>query len=549
MNVATIYLETITGSKLPLSVLLVPTIAAPIQNTFCSAIANLPYLRGLKLANQMTTGEQFEITLLIGADYYWQVVEDQIIRGQGPIAMKSKLGYLLSGPLTPPHQCLENSKTSVFHISAHSEQTDVFWNIESVATSPDPIDPHKTVMAEYQKTCVSREADGSYTARFPWKLNHPTLPTNLTLCEKRTRALARRLATSPHLLITYNNILNDQKQRGFIEEVKLPAVTSNCHYIPHHAVKKESPTTPIRIVYDCSCHQSNASPSLNDCLQMGAPFLQDLCSVIVRFRLHRFAISTDIEKAFLHVHLHEDDRDFTRFLWLSDPSNPESEFIVYRFKVVLFGATCSSFILNSVIHHHLSHYTSPVAQDMLNSLYVDNVISGCDTEESAIEYYTTSRAIMKEAKFNLRSWSSNSSILTAKASQDQVAADATDVNVLGMKWNTITDTLSLTQRTPLSNHNNLVTKREVLRESSAIFDPLGLISPVTIKARIFIQHLWQQQLQWDEPLQQGDQDQWLTITKDIGEATTTAITRQYFTGEHIQTPCQLHVFTDASMEQ
>jgi len=185
--------------------------------------------------------------------------------------MKSKLGYLLSGPLTPPHQCLENSRASVFHISTHSEQTDVFWKIKSVATSPDPIDPHKTVMAEYQKTCISREADGSYKACFPWKLNHPTLPTNLTLCEKRTRALARRLATSPHLLIIYSNILNDQEQRGFIEKVKLPSVTSNCHYIPHHAVKKESPTTPIRIVYDCSCHQSNASPSLNDCLQMGAP--------------------------------------------------------------------------------------------------------------------------------------------------------------------------------------------------------------------------------------------------------------------------------------
>jgi len=59
------------------------------------------------------------------------------MRGQSPIAMKSKLGYLLSGPLTPPHQCLDNSKASVFHISTHSEQNDVFWNIESVATSPD----------------------------------------------------------------------------------------------------------------------------------------------------------------------------------------------------------------------------------------------------------------------------------------------------------------------------------------------------------------------------------------------------------------------------
>ena len=100
-------------------------------------------------------------------------------------------------------------------------------------------------------------------------------------------------------------------------------------------------------------------------------------------------MSTDIEKAFLHVHLHNDDRDFTRL-----PIRPRCEFVVYRFKVVLFGATCSPFILSSVINYNLSHYTSPVAQDMLNNLYVDNIISGCDTEESAVEYYTTARAIM-----------------------------------------------------------------------------------------------------------------------------------------------------------
>ena len=160
--------------------------------------------------------------------------------------MKSKLGYLLSGPLTPPNKCSKNSTASILHISTNFEQqTDLFWNIEYVATSSAPVDP---VVAEYQKICISREADGSYTACFPWKFNHPTLPTNLALCERRTRALACRLATSPDLFVTYNNILNDQEQRGFIEKVKLPSVTSRCHYIPHHIVKKESPTTSIRIV-------------------------------------------------------------------------------------------------------------------------------------------------------------------------------------------------------------------------------------------------------------------------------------------------------------
>ena len=67
---------------------------------------------------------------------------------------------------------------------------------------------------------------------------HSPLPTNLTLCGGRTRALARRLAASPELLTTYNNILKDQERRGFIEKINLPAVNSYCHYITHHAVKK-----------------------------------------------------------------------------------------------------------------------------------------------------------------------------------------------------------------------------------------------------------------------------------------------------------------------
>ena len=97
LDVAIIYLETITGDRLPLSVLIVPTIAAPVQNITHCTIAELPYLKGLQLANPITAGEQFEVTLLIGADHYWQVVEDHIVRGQGPTAMKSKLGYRCQG--------------------------------------------------------------------------------------------------------------------------------------------------------------------------------------------------------------------------------------------------------------------------------------------------------------------------------------------------------------------------------------------------------------------------------------------------------------------
>ena len=61
--------------------------------------------------------------------------------------------------------------------------------------------------------------------------------------------MVRRLP--PELLAVYNRIITDQLSHDFIELVEEDDVTIG-HYIPHHAVHKDSETTPIRIVYDLS---------------------------------------------------------------------------------------------------------------------------------------------------------------------------------------------------------------------------------------------------------------------------------------------------------
>ena len=121
------------------------------------------------------------------------------------------------------------------------------------------------------------------------------------------------------------------------------------------------------------------------------PILNDLSTILLRFRQHPLAFLADIEKAFLHVCLDESDRDYTRFLWLSDLSNSSSPFVTYRFRVVLFGATSSLLMLNATLKFHLSQYTNFIAEDMLHNLYVDNLVSGCNSEEAAIQYFTKSR--------------------------------------------------------------------------------------------------------------------------------------------------------------
>ena len=59
-----------------------------------------------------------------------------------------------------------------------------------------------------------------------------------------------------------------------------------------------------------------------------------------------------------------------------------SPFIIY---IVLFGATSSPFMLNAALSFHLTQNASPVSKDLLNDLYVDNVLSGCATEQPTLE--------------------------------------------------------------------------------------------------------------------------------------------------------------------
>ena len=178
---------------------------------------------------------------------------------------------------------------------------------------------------------------------------------------------------TPDMLKVYNDIIEEQLKHGFIESIPDSELSRPCHYIPHHGVHKDSATTPLRIVYDCSSREAKHLASLNDCLETGPPFLQDLTAILLRFRAHKFGISADIEKAFLHVQLHPKDRDFTCFFWPCRPGDPESPLQTYRFKVVLFGSASSPFMLYAVLHSHLTQSSFMIARDLLQNLYVDNI--------------------------------------------------------------------------------------------------------------------------------------------------------------------------------
>lgn len=553
LDTAIIYLVTDSGEKVAIEALIVPNIAVPLRN-MSPRVNSLPYLQGLKLAHPISTDTNFDITLLIGADFYWDIVENRVVRGKGPTAVSSKIGYLLSGPIpSPDTEVHDNHVLNILTATPAIEEIERFWKLESIGITPEEDDtPAETCLTEYQDRCIEYHGD-HYSAKLPWKENHDPLPSNYMIAKRRTENLVRRISKDEKIFREYGKIIDDQERRGFIEKVdarETDIPRSDVHYIPHHGVEKDSATTPVRIVFDCSCRQAKGYPSLNDCLMSTPPQLNNLASILVRFRLNRFAITTDIEKAFLHVQLDEQDRDYTRFLWLSNPRDPNSPLTTYRFKSVLFGATCSPFILNATLLKHLQiHKDKPLSPIVARDLYVDNILSSFETETATLSFFRDTRALMGSASFNLRSWNSNSEKLRELAATQNILDDNTVSKVLGMLWNAQDDEMML-QHKPIPI-NSVVTKREILHHISKIYDPLGLVLPVTIAAKIFMQNLWKAKLEWDTVVPEPLNQTWTKLAQDMNNTNVTFPRYYFHSNQHTfdsnKPTLSLHVFVDASV--
>ena len=113
-------------------------------------------------------------------------------------------------------------------------------------------------------------------------------------------------------------------------------------------------------------------------------------------------------------------------------------------------------MLNAGLDHHLQQQNTTFSRDMKLNLYVDNVISGGATEEEVVSYYKEAHSIMSSAKISLRSWK-----LNAIATEHGLNDVSQLVNMLGLRWNTTTDELSLAVKSTILTHDHLVTKREV----------------------------------------------------------------------------------------
>ncbi len=253
------------------------------------------------------------IEVLIGNDYYWEMITGERIEiSKGLYFVKSSLGWIVTGRT---NEIIEKSNEScmllltakkisdVFYNSSltcnESEKVNVedFWKLETLGINDDcDKNDDEEAYAMFQESVTYRE--NRYYVGWPWKCENPNLHNNYFLALGRLKSLHKRLMDTPNILRKYNEIIQDQIDKGVIECVRPGInVSERIHYVPHHAViTPKKTTTKVRVVYDASS-KTRAYKSLNECLYRGPVILEDLCALLMRFRLEKIALVADIATA------------------------------------------------------------------------------------------------------------------------------------------------------------------------------------------------------------------------------------------------------------
>ena len=520
---------------------------------------------GYKLADKQINSDNVEnIQILIGSDFFGRYMSGMTNVG-GIDLLESPGGHLIYGiipnytnsnPVTCTSTLVANVITRPTTISSMMTEPRLInscvidgslpvhklWDLDVVGINPVQESPNDVKSLSHYESTVKYDA-GRYWVELPFRVNHPCLPNNYKLALGRMCSQRKKFLDKPELLAYYNGMIQEQLHLGFIEEVVNPVVGPSTHYLPHHAVAKQSVTTPLRIVYDCSAKINKTSVSLNDCLMTGPSLTEKLSDVLIKFRTKQFAYVADIRKAFLQVGLQSHHRDFTRFLWPTNPFDENSDIKTYRFKAVLFGATCSPFLLQMTLNYHFCHSESPYADVLASSFYVDNLQGSTDDETELIDIYTEANKELDRAGMTLDQWNSNSALLRTHITQDKDSESDFDSvnNVLGLDWDILNDTLSL--KSCHFEQLEYVTKRQLLSLVSTCFDPLGMCSPILIKGKLLIQSAWKEQVGWDVHLSPMYLSKWKDLAREINELPTFKFQRCVcVTGDRYT----LHVFVDAS---
>ena len=530
------------------------------------------------------------VTLLIGCDHallHFPVeTRPAPDPDQAPQAVKTPLGWILKGPDREKEQSFDGSSAQInmfmsgYRVPGNLSDLNDLLVTDDGEVFPSPFDFDTTNVDELMQWLKSNrelkefglkysredtvaydlmsrsvcQVDGHYQLPLLWKNAAVTFPDSLQMAQNRLKGVKRRLQRDSQLKDKYQEQMDIALKKGYAERVPdgdaEQGLSERLWVIPHHPVINPKKPEKVRVVFDCAARSHNTS--LNENLMTGPDLVNKLVKVLLRFRKDKIAIVSDIEAMFYQVLVSPEDRDSLRFLWWPE-GNLDAEPVLYRMKVHLFGATsspsCAAFALRLTAKEYSKFFPPNVAETVLKSFYVDDLLTSANSVETAVTLIHHLRNLMQKGGFKLTKWISSSKEVMQTVPLEERAKIVQDLSlsnvenrVLGMNWNIDKDAFTF----EVSIEDKPPTRRFVLSVTNRLFDPLGLVAPVIVEARLIFRDLCKLKVKWDEPLPTPHTSRWTSWINSLHDLRKLSIRRCFQSEFDDVTNAQIHVFADAS---
>ena len=493
------------GKVHPIEALVLPKITSNTPAYPVSIPRKWKHLTGLSLADP-EYGTPGAVDLLLGADVFSRVVLHGRRFGPSgsPSAFKTQFGWVLAGSARSNDSVVSRDRSESCYLAvagmAQEECDELlrkFWEIENPHFEEPTLSiSERSVVKHFEETHY-RDQEGRFVVPLP--LNNKAIPLgeSRTMAVQRFKNLERSLYRKGQFK-EFARCISEYFQLGHAESIPTEALkkpSSEVYYMPMHAVWKDSSTTTkLRVVFDASAKSTSGS-SLNDQFLVVPTVHPPLIDVLMRFRRPKVAMTTDVSKMYREVIIPEDQRDLHRFLWREDRVQPMHE---YRMTRLTFGISASSFAANMALRRnvldHQQEYPQ-AAKVAMESFYVDDGLVGADSVNEAICLREDLQKLFSLGGFKLRKWKASDATVAQsipmqfrdKEPSHLIVYSEAFTKVLGLEWNTVTDTLR--PMVPASYAIGKLTKRQLLSSVAGLLDVLGWCSPAIITPKILLQRL------------------------------------------------------------
>ncbi|XP_033100115.1 uncharacterized protein LOC117103640 [Anneissia japonica] len=459
----------------------------------------------LAVAQHFTPYEGAEIDLLIGYDYHWLTTPLEIIYSttdptNHPAAARSLLGWTMFGTSLPKPI---SDLTSRVTFLRHMDDMQLLFTSDVVGVKPTTLctcTDKEVAEAQFIKHCRKKlqlNSAGRMVIEMPWKEGFPGLLTcnraQAEACMIRQEAILAKKGK----LAEYDNEIQKLLDNGFVRKLSPEEDKDDGWYMPHHAVYQAHKSTKVRIVWNSAARYKGLC--LNDGFLKGPDLLNSLVKCFLHFRKENVAVVGDVKKMFNQIALVPRDQMFHRFVWRLGGSGTINHFQWLRLPFGDKPAPDISMMAVRLLTEASKQSELEGYIRVTDRMYMDDITDSFTDPMSASRAINQVDRILTKGSFTIKEWHSNHRRV------DQCPEEQT-TRVLGHLWDKSRDTITI-QLDQICTNISTLTKRKAASLVAKLWDPLGLLSPVSIRYRIGLQEMWSSGLGWDDILDEGQRNE------------------------------------------